>query len=136
MCERFLPEHFGGVFSRQRMPLVTGGDHSFAAVSADRRIVGTITTAAAAGPAGKLAVGKLNKVRADLYFLLLAEADKKFLVDVQPIMHQFLIAEQAEYKRIPADVEIIHADLPTELADLLRAAQQAASAEMLPASLR
>lgn len=132
ICDSVLPVRYGQPFSRERIRLSSGGDHSFAAVSADRRIVGTICTGAASTASGKLAVGKLNKVRADLYFLLLAEADRKFVVAVQPIMRGLLTAERDEYKRIPSSIEIVEADIPSDLADRLRRSQADASAEVSP----
>lgn len=132
ICESVLPAHYGQPFSRERIGLSSGGDHSFAAVSADRRIVGTICTGAASTAGGKLAVGKLNKVRADLYFLLLAEADQKFIVAVQPVMRGLLIAERDQYKRIPSSIEIVEAELPPELSGRLRRSQDEASVEVSP----
>jgi hypothetical protein len=77
-------------------------------------------------------VGKLNKVRADLYFLLLAEADQKFIVAVQPVMRGLLIAERDQYKRIPSSIEIVEAELPPELSGRLRRSQDEASVEVSP----
>jgi hypothetical protein len=132
ICDTVLPARYGQSFSRERIRLSSGGDHSFAAVSADRRIVGTICTGSASTAGGKLAVGKLNKVRADLYFLLLAEAETKFIVAVQPVMRGLLTAERDEYRRIPSDIEIVGADIPAELRARLRISQDEASAEVSP----
>lgn len=133
ICDNVLPEAFGAPFSRERIQLSSGGNHSFAAVSSDRRMVGTICTGAASTANGKLAVGKLNKVRADLYFLLLAEAERKFIVVVQPVMRQLLTSERDEFRRIPSNIEIIGANLPPKLLDRLAAAQKEASVEVSPA---
>lgn len=132
ICESCLPDRFHTGFSRQRVKLSCGGTHSFAAVSVDLRTVGTICTGAAATPTGHLAVGKLNKVRADLYFLLLAKCDTRFIAVTGPIMYQLLLSEQTEYRRIPADIEIIHVTLPPELQDRLERAQKLASEEVRP----
>jgi hypothetical protein len=133
ICDTFLPKHFGQPFSRRRMPLITGGSHSFAGVSEDSLTVGTICTGSAARASGGLAVGKLNKVRADLYFLLLSVCERRFIAVTQPVMHELLRMEQEQYKRIPADVEIIHVELPPELQERLAAAQKEASLEVSPA---
>lgn len=132
ICDLVLPKHFSQPFARERVQLSTGGSHSFAAVSADRRVVGTICTGSASTADGKLAVAKLNLVRADLYFLLLAEGEQKFVVAVQPVMAQLLRAERDEYRRIPADFEIIEAEVPKALRARLARAQDEASAEVSP----
>lgn len=133
ICVNLLPARFGKEFSRQRARLICGGDHSFAAVSEDRAIVGTICTGSAARTGGGLAVGKLNKVRADLYFLLLAVCERRFVAVTQPIMFELLRIEQEQYHRIPSDVELIHVQLPADMQQRLERAQREASLEVTPA---
>jgi hypothetical protein len=133
ICDSFVPRHYGQPFARQRVPLITGGSHSFAGVSLDGLIVGSICTGSAATSGQRLAVGKLNKVRADLYFLLLAVCETRFIAVTQPVMHELLLLEQTQYKRIPADVEILRVELPRELLARLVAAQREASLEVTPA---
>ena len=61
----WLPHRMGETFFRAKVRLVSGGEHSFASVNADKTAVGTVCTS---GPRNG---GKL-KVRSDLYFLLMA----------------------------------------------------------------
>ena len=49
----WLPEHLGHSFDRERVPLTSGGEHSFAAVSRDRRTVATISTGKATTAGGE-----------------------------------------------------------------------------------
>jgi len=130
VCDHFLPERYAASFSRQRVPLTCGGDHSFAAASEDGKIVGTICTASASRSSGGLAVGRLNKVRADLYFLVLADCERRFIAVTQPIMFELLRIEQQQYHRIPGHVELIHVTLPSDLRERLLKAQEEASQEV------
>lgn len=76
----WIPRKFGQQFSRERVKLSSGGVCDFDAVSADRKIVAAISTSGALTVGNKLAVGKMLKIRSDMYFLLLAEAERRIVV--------------------------------------------------------
>lgn len=130
LTSAFLPVRYGAAFSRQDVPLNTGGIHSFAAVSSTGTRVGSVCTGTAKTTGGKTAAGKLTKVRADLYFLLLAKCDERFLIFTDPGMHDLLIREQNEFARVPRSIELILAPLPRSLAERVHRAQSTASAEV------
>jgi hypothetical protein len=53
----WMASHFGTKFSRERLPLRSGGVFDFDAVSEDRSIVATVSTSGAKTSGGKHAVG-------------------------------------------------------------------------------
>ncbi|HYT19398.1 MAG TPA: hypothetical protein VEW05_04110 [Candidatus Polarisedimenticolia bacterium] len=61
----WLPKEFGQRFTRERLGLTSGGVFDFDAVSADEKIVASISTSAARTARGNLAVGKLTKIRSE-----------------------------------------------------------------------
>lgn len=128
----YLKERFGEIFTRRRLQLETGGIHEFAAVSPDGKMVGTVITSQAKTAAGKLGVGKLTKVRADLYFLVLTRSEVRFVVFTDAEMYSLVKREQSEFKRIPASIRLLLADLPDELRSRLDTAQGEASQEVSP----
>ena len=80
----WLPREFGQKFSRERLKLTSGGVFDFDAVSADGKIVASISTSAAHTARGKLGVGKLAKIRADMLFLLMATFAQERTVSRRP----------------------------------------------------
>ena len=76
----WLPREFGQRFSRERLKLTPGGVFDFDAVSADEKIVASISTSASRTATGKLAVGKLTKIRSDMLFLLMASCDQRLVI--------------------------------------------------------
>jgi hypothetical protein len=67
----WLPKQYEQGFSRERLKLSSGGVFDFDAVSADGSIVATVSTSRARTKTGKYAVGKMLKLRSDMFFLLL-----------------------------------------------------------------
>lgn len=129
----WLPHHLGEAFFRAKVGLVSGGEHSFASVNADKSAVGTICTSASVTSSGKTAVGKVTKVRADLYYLLMAQTKRRFVVFIDPGMDAFF-REERRKGQIPSDIGFMLADgIPEELMTRLRAAQRSASDEVSPA---
>ncbi len=119
----WLPHRMGEAFFRARVRLVSGGEHSYASVNADKTAVGTICTS---GPRNG---GKL-KVRADLYFLLMAQATRRFVVFTDPGMDAYF-AEERRKGQIPKDIGFLFAEgIPEELMGRLREAQRSASVEL------
>ena len=130
----WLTHRLGEPFFRAKVRLVSGGEHSFASVNADKSAVGTICTSASVMASGKTAVGKITKVRADLYYLLMAEASRRFVVFTDPGMDAFF-REERRKGQIPSDVGFMLAEgIPEDLSERLRAAQRSASDEVSPAT--
>lgn len=126
-----LAERYSQRFSREKVRLSSGGEYSFDAVSADRQIVATISTSGSRTASGKMGAAKLHKIRADLYFLLLAPAARRVVVLTEADMMQLCEKERAD-GRIPQGVELLHAVLPRQLVDALKAARKIASRETTP----
>jgi hypothetical protein len=74
--------------------LSSGGVFDFDAVSADRSIVATISTSGTKTASGKHAVGKLLKLRADMLFLLLANAPRSLVVLTERDMYDLCLKER------------------------------------------
>ena len=70
----WMPERYGQRFSRERVELNAGGVFDFDAVSADATIVASISTIGLRTAGGSPGSGKVQKVRSDIFFLLLAKA--------------------------------------------------------------
>ncbi len=129
----WLPEKFGQGFYRERMPLRSGGVFDFDAVSLDKTIVASISTSGARTATGKNAVGKMQKLRADMLFLLLSEAPRKILVLCENDMYELCLRERSS-GRAPQEIEFFCATLPDDLALRLRAARKLSSEEVSPRS--
>ncbi len=130
----FLPAKFGQPFHRERLRLSSGGLFDFDAVSADKLIAGTISRSGATTASGKHAVGKVMKLRSDMLFLLLAGRPKSLVVLTEQDMYQLCLKER-QGGRVPSEVDFLYAGLPVELAQRLRDARRASSAEVSPARL-
>ncbi len=118
-------------FRSERVKLSSGGVFEFDAVSADNTIVATISTARAHTASGKLGVGKMMKIRSDMYFLMLAECQRRLVVLTERDM--FLQFEKERQSgRVPTTIEFIHVEIPADLDAKLRLSRQAASKEVAP----
>ncbi len=129
----WLPRALGQRFHRDSVRLSPGGEVSFDAVSDDRRVVVSISTSGAHTRTGRLGVGKLMRMRADVLFLLLAEAERRLLCLTEKDMYE-LCEKEMKAGRMPRAIELLSVDLPSELAQRLKAARQATSAEARPSS--
>ena len=120
----WLPHRMGETFFRARVRLLSGGEHSFASVNADKSAVGTVCTSGVRNGGGK------TKVRSDLYFLLMAQAGRRFVVFTDPEMDAYF-REERRRGQIPPEVGFLFAEgIPAELMDRLRAAQRSAADEV------
>ena len=124
-----MPEQFASKFSRERLPIRSGGVFDFDAVSDDRTIVATISTSGSRTSGGKHAVGKILKLRSDMLFLTLVEAKRRIIVLTERDM--FLQCEK-KYAggRVPREIEFLCAQIPDALRTRLVAARFKASGEM------
>jgi len=127
----WMPAHFDKSFLGKRLRLTSGGAFDFDAVSDDNEIVATISTAGAFTASGRRGVGKIHKIRSDIYFLLLAEIKRKVVVLTEKDMFDVWIGE-IESGRVPDSIEIVLSDIPNELREKLEASRQKASKEVTP----
>ena len=127
----WMPAKYEQQFHRERLRLSSGGVFDFDAVSTDGRIVATISTSAATTVSGRNAVGKLMKIRSDMFFLLLTEADRRLVVLTEKGMFE-QCCKEAEGGRVPGSIEFAHAEIPEELSARLQYARQVASREVSP----
>lgn len=127
----WLRQQYGQSFTRRRLTLSAGGDFEFDAVSADCFIVANISTSSALTSGGKRGAGKLQKLRADMLFLVMADAQKRIVVLTERNMYELCQKEKRD-GRVPLDIEFVHAELPEDLASQLKEARQIASKEMSP----
>ena len=124
----WMPANFGMKFSRERMPLKSGGVFDFDAVSEDNSIVATISTSGSKTSGGKHAVGKILKLRSDMLFLTLVEAKRRIIVLTETDM---LTQCQKEFAggRVPREIEFVCAKIPMELSARLTESRLKASKE-------
>ena len=127
----WMPERNGQRFSRERVGLSSGGVFDFDAVSADGTIVANISTSGSKTATGKHAVGKMLKVRSDIYFLLLARADRKLVLLTERDMYERWLSE-VDSGRVPNSIEFVHVEIPEDLDLKLRASRRTASREVTP----
>ena len=130
----WMPNYFGKRFRHERLSLSPGGVFDFDAVSDDDSMVATISTSGAKTASGKLAVGKLLKIRSDMFFLLLAaKAQRRVVVLTEPEMLE-LCKKEVEGGRVPASIEFVLAEIPAHLIDKLKKARAVSSKEVSPTS--
>ncbi len=122
----WMPTKFGMQFSREQVRLSSGGVCDFDAVSADGKIVAAISTSGALTANSKYAVGKMLKIRSDMYFLLLAQAERRLVVLTERNMYERCVKEVSGGP-VPSSTEFIHAAIPDELDARLRASRSVAS---------
>lgn len=133
IAENWLPEHIGKnlSFSKIKLPLTPGGEFEFDAVSNDAQIIANISTSALKTASGNSGSGKVQKIRSDIYFLLLARAARKLMVLSEQDMYDWWIKEK-ERGRVPAEIELVLVGIPEELDSALRTSRQQASQEVTP----
>ncbi len=126
-----MPEHYRKRFSKKKVQLTSGGCFEFDAVSPDDKIVANISTSSVKTKNGKHASGKVTKVRSDIYFLLLANAERTLMLLTERDMHSWWKGE-SENGRVPDSIEFFHVEIPAELIWQLRDSRQTASREVSP----
>jgi len=132
----WMRQQFGELFYRDRCKLDPGGEFEFDAVSQDGKTIACISTSSARTAAGKHGVGKLQKIRADMLFLLLAkDVSRRFMVFTESDMYDLCVSEKAERKRVPACIEFFHAEIPDEMKQRLCDGRARASREASPSAL-
>ncbi len=126
----WMPTYFGTRFSRERLPLRSGGVFDFDAVSEDLSIVATISTSGRKTSAGKEAAAKIHKLRADMLFLTMVEAKRRVIVLTEKDMHE-KCEEEFLGGRVPQEIEFVCASIPDELRQRLTTARSKAAGEAL-----
>ena len=124
----WMASQFGVKFSRERLPLRSGGVFDFDAVSEDRSIVATISTSGARTSRGKHAVGKILKLRSDMLFLTMVEAKRRVIVLTERDMFD-QCEKEAAGGRTPPEIEFTCAEIPEDLRARLGSARARASGE-------
>jgi hypothetical protein len=97
-------------------------------VSEDHTIVTTISTSASKTSGGKTAVGKILKLRSDMLFLTMVEAQRRVIILTEQDMCDQCEKESAG-GRVPPEIEVVCAAIPEELRTRLVAARLKASGE-------
>lgn len=124
----WMEKAFGMKFSRERLPLRSGGVFDFDAVSEDRSIVATISTSGSKTSGGKHAVGKILKLRSDMLFLTMVVAKQRLIILTERDMCDQCEREAAG-GRVPPEITFACATIPDELRVRLVAARLTASGE-------
>jgi len=122
---------FGQIFTKRRLLLEPGGQFEFDAVSSDALIAVAISTCGGIATGGKKATPKLNKIRSDALFLLLAEVDRRVIVFSCAKMYALCEAE-IRARRFPSRIEILLAQVPPELEAALVESRLVAAREVSP----
>jgi len=128
-----MPVEFGHVFHAQRFRLTSGGFFDFDAVSSDGSVVASISTSGAATASGKNGVGKLQKIRSDVLFLTLAEADRSIIILTERDMYERCMQESVA-GRLPECVEFCLVEVPEHLISALKQSRARASREVSPSA--
>jgi len=126
-----MSEKFGQKFSKDSTKLTPGGFFEFDAVSEDRKTVAVISTSGAKTATGRSAAGKIHKIRSDMFFLLLADAERRIVVLTEQDMFRRWQQEKGN-GRVPPEIEFCPVEIPSELRERLQSARMQASHEVSP----
>ena len=129
ITQEWLLKQVGQPFTESQLPLESGGVFRFDAVSEDHQIVANISTSALKTSKGKHGTAKIQKIRSDIYFLILVRAKRKLIVLSERDMHTWWLSE-VDRGRVPAEIEFLHATIPDVLDSALRTSRQQASQEV------
>ena len=119
-------------FRHRKIRLTWGGEFDFDAVSDDGSVVALVSTIHPLTAKGKLAVGKIHKLKADALYLLHAEgAKRRVMVFTQASMMKRFEKEKGS-GRFPPEIELLFIRLPKKLQDAVEEARRRASEEVSP----
>lgn len=124
----WMQSQYGTSFFRERLPISSGGVFDFDAVSHDRKIVATISTSGSKTSGGKHAVGKILKLRSDMLFLTMVQAERRIVVLTEQDMCD-QCEKEAAGGRVPPEIEFVCALIPEDLRARLVGARLKASIE-------
>jgi hypothetical protein len=128
-----LEKEFGQRFTTQSLIVGKRADgspacHEFDAVSADRRIVAGIKSSSGKTSSGRRPSGKIAAAYKELYFLSLAQAERRILVLSDPEFYK--IMESDCDGRLAPGLELMLIPLSPELARQVQTVHTTASQEM------
>lgn len=129
--QAWLRKQFGVRFRRQTVPLTghgAAGQHQFAAVSEDGKIVASVKNLSGRTTDANLPSGKMDSGYAEIYYLSLAQSEKRLLV-LTDLEFYRLFCKQSK-GMVVRGVDILHCPLPPELERVKEAVRIAASAEI------
>ncbi len=126
-----LPEKYGLPFYHKELKLNSGGQFSFDAVSKDGTIVANISTSTGKTATGKYPSAKVQKLRADMLFLLLTETKHRLIVLTEKDMFD-LCKREKEAGRTPVEINFLLAEIPEVLREELQKSRKIASDEVTP----
>lgn len=129
--ENWMPKTFGQNFHSERLPLSSGGHFDFDAVSEDGRIAALISTSSEKTTSGKGGSGKVMKLHSDMLFLLLANVERRIIILTEIDMYNKCLREKSD-GRVPLNIEIYHAEIPSELNKELIKSRMVAAGEVAP----
>lgn len=125
----WMKTKFNLEFSRERLPLEAGGQFDFDAVSLDRTIAANISTNGGKTARGRAAMPKLNKIRSDILFLMMAQVQRRMVMMTDRDMFE-LCQDERRKGRLPKSIEMFHAEVPPELESRLKDARRIAAEEV------
>lgn len=125
----WLKHKFNQPFFKMELPLRdSDAVHEFDAVSLDRKVVAGIKSASGKTRRQKNPAAKCQGAYAELYFLSLIEADKKFLVLTnQPFYELF---KRAATGKVATGIELLYCKLSPELEALMKTVYEDAADEI------
>ena len=115
---KWLPKQSGfkGMkFASCKLPLSTGGEFEFDAVDEARRVAVSISASNAKTASGKEKTGAIHKIRADMFFLLLADVEQRVVVFTDKALFERFEDDRVGRKRVPECIRFMHAPLPPDL---------------------
>lgn len=125
----WLREQHGCEFSTKKVMLKDGGEYKFNAVNDEQGILVSVCTGMAKTASGNLATGKMHKIRSDVLYLIMANANRRLMVFTERCMLE-AVTEEQEKGRLPRNIECFIADLPHDLYIRLNESRSVASAEV------
>lgn len=129
---QWLPSQLNQQFFRERVQLSSGGVFDYDAVSADKRTIVSISTSGSIMSSGRQGTGKMHKIRADMFFMLLTQnVDRKIMVFTEKDMFERCMAEVAA-GRAPKEIEFMYAEIPDVLKVKLVESRDKAAREVKP----
>lgn len=131
ICNTHLPECYGKVFTKQRLPLAWGALFEFDAVSDDQAIVAVVSTSKLMTAGGKQGAGKKHKILADLAYLHGTACELRLAIFTEPCMWQWASGQKAK-GRVAPNIELVLVEIPAVDRGRLEAARLIASSEVLP----
>lgn len=123
-----LSQQYGVFFEKRVIKLPQEGTHEFDAVSLDGKIVVSIKTASGKTSGGKNPSGKIKDIEAELYYLMLVDAEVKLLVITNSEFYE-LITRRLKGRLHPS-IDLIYIRLSDETQQQVLNVQLASSLEM------